>query len=86
VGQTPGHRPVFAPEWVDLSGLLGLTPKACRPYRAKTKGKVERVIRELKEDFLRWLTGQVLPCRPSIVALRQLHSANRLFTICWCPR
>jgi transposase len=61
VGETPGHRPVFAPEWVDLSGRLGLTPKACRPYRAKTKGKVERVIRELKEDFLRWLTGQVLP-------------------------
>jgi hypothetical protein len=55
----------------------GLTPKACRPYRAKTKGKVERVIRELKEDFLRWLTGQVLPRRPSIVDYDRL--ARR-----WC--
>ena len=25
---------------------------------------VERVIRELKEDFLAWLTGQVFPERP----------------------
>ena len=32
-------------------------PRACRPYRAKTKGKVERVIREVKEDFLAWLGG-----------------------------
>jgi transposase len=64
VGETPGHRPVFAPEWIDLASVLGLAPKACRPYRAQTKGKVERMIRELKEDFLRWLTGQVLPHLP----------------------
>ena len=36
-------------------------------------GKVEAgetpeasLIRELKEDFLRWLTGQVLPSRPAV--------------------
>lgn len=97
VGETPGHRPVFAPEWVDLSGLLGLTPKACRPYRAKTKGKVERVIREFKEDFLRWLTGQVLPRRPSIadydrlarqwctevVAKRRHRTTDRIVAEAW---
>jgi transposase len=66
IGETPGKRPVFAPEWVDLASVLGLTPRACRPYRAQTKGKVERVIRELKEDFLRWLTGQALPPRPAL--------------------
>jgi hypothetical protein len=48
---------------VDLCALLGLVPKACRPYRAKTKGKVERMVRELKESFVPWLTGQVLPLR-----------------------
>ena len=57
---------MFAPEWIDLCSTLGVRPRACRPYRAKTKGKVERVIRELKEDFLRWLTGQVLPSRPAV--------------------
>jgi hypothetical protein len=29
----------------------GYHPKACRPYRAKTKGKVERPYRYIREDF-----------------------------------
>jgi transposase len=66
IGETPSHRPVFAPEWSDLAATLGTRPRACRPYRAKTKGKVERAIREVKEDFLPWLTGQVLPHRPTL--------------------
>ncbi len=66
IGETPAHRPVFAPEWSDLAATLGTKPKACRAHRAKTKGKVERAIREVKEDFLRWLTGQVLPAQPSL--------------------
>jgi len=66
IGESPERRPVFAPEWIDLCATIGVRPRACRPYRAKTKGKVERVIRELKEDFLRWLTGQVLPSRPAL--------------------
>ena len=45
----------------------GTRPRACRPYRAKTKGKVERVIREVKEDFLAWLDrpGASRSARPS---------------------
>jgi transposase len=50
----------------DLCALLAVVPKACRPYRAKTKGKVERMVRELKESFLPWLSGQVLPAHPSL--------------------
>jgi len=30
----------------------GFRPRVCRPYRAKTKGKVERPIRYLRESFL----------------------------------
>ena len=66
IGETSYKRPVFAPEWVDLCMTLSITTRACRPYRAQTKGKIERVIREVKEDFLRWLTGQALPPRPSL--------------------
>jgi len=66
IGETPAHRPVFAPEWSDLAATLGVRPRACRAHRAQTKGKVERAIREVKEDFLRWLTGQVLPAQPSL--------------------
>lgn len=63
IGATSDGGAILAPEWVDLCALLGVVPKACRPYRAKTKGKVERMVRELKESFVPWLTGQVLPLR-----------------------
>ncbi len=37
-----------------LAALLdhyGSAPRACRPYRAKTKGKVERPFRHIRQDF-----------------------------------
>src|SRR5437763_1952035 len=36
---------------VDLARHYGFHPRACRPYRAKTKGKVERPFRYIREDF-----------------------------------
>jgi len=66
IGATGDGRAILAPEWVDFSRLLGVVPKACRPYRAQTKGKVERMVRELKESLLPWLSGQVLPRWPSV--------------------
>lgn len=36
---------------VALLGHYGTVPKACRPYRAKTKGKVERPFRYIRQDF-----------------------------------
>jgi transposase len=36
---------------VDLARHYGFHPKACKPYRAKTKGKVERPFRYIREDF-----------------------------------
>jgi len=40
------HRSLLA-----LAQHYGFLPKACRPYRAKTKGKVERPFRYIREDF-----------------------------------
>lgn len=37
---------------LDFAGRYGYSPKACRPYRAQTKGKVERFNGYLKDDFL----------------------------------
>jgi len=46
----PGvHR--FHPGMIDYARHAGFLPRLCRPYRAKTKGKVERFIRYLKESF-----------------------------------
>ena len=36
---------------IDFARHYGFQPKACRPYRAKTKGKVERPFRYIREDF-----------------------------------
>ena len=36
---------------LDLARHFGFQPKACRPYRPKTKGKVERPFRYIREDF-----------------------------------
>jgi len=35
-------KPRFNERFLDLAGWYGFSPKACRPYRARTKGKDER--------------------------------------------
>lgn len=40
---------------------FGFMPRLCRPYRAKTKGKVERFIRYLKNSFFVPLQAQLNP-------------------------
>lgn len=53
------ERDVYGPgqhRWNDrlreLAGECGFTPRLCRPYRAKTKSKVERFNGYLKGSFL----------------------------------
>jgi transposase len=36
---------------LEFARHYGYLPKACKPYRAKTKGKVERPFRYIREDF-----------------------------------
>jgi transposase len=37
--------------FVDLAGHYGFTPRACKPYRARTKGKDERMVGYIKQNF-----------------------------------
>jgi hypothetical protein len=53
------HR--FHPGLWDLAKETGFTPRVCRPYRAKTKGKVERFIRYLRHSFYVPLVAQLKP-------------------------
>lgn len=39
------------PRYLDFAGYYGFTPKACQPYRAQTKGKVESGVRYLRQNF-----------------------------------
>ena len=39
------------PRYLDFAHYYGFTPRACRPYRAQTKGKVESGIRYVRGNF-----------------------------------
>lgn len=41
----------FNERFIDLAGHYGFQPKACRPYRARTKGKCERMVGYIKDNF-----------------------------------
>jgi transposase len=44
-------QPQFNERFVDLAGQYGFTPRACKPYRARTKGKDERMVGYIKGNF-----------------------------------
>lgn len=39
------------PRYLDFADYYGFTPKACQPYRAQTKGKVESGVRYVRGNF-----------------------------------
>ncbi len=41
----------FNERFLDLAGNYGFTPRACRPFRARTKGKDERMVGYIKGNF-----------------------------------
>lgn len=46
-----GQRVEYQPGFIDLAMHYGFTPRACRPYRARTKGKDERMVGYVKGNF-----------------------------------
>ena len=46
-----GSGLIMNAEFVRFAAHWGFRPRACRPYRARTKGKVERPIRYVRESF-----------------------------------
>jgi transposase len=44
-------KPTFNERFVDLAGHYGFTPRACKPYRARTKGKDERMVAYVQGNF-----------------------------------
>jgi transposase len=53
LGEVDDQGIVYNRKLLDLAAHYRFLPKACPPYRAKTKGKVERPFRYLREDFFR---------------------------------
>ena len=50
-GRASGGRLVENPEFRGFSDHWGFRIRACRPYRAQTKGKVERPVRYVRGNF-----------------------------------
>jgi transposase len=48
---SPTEPVVYNAKLLQLAAHYGFTPRACKPYRAKTKGKVERPFRYIRENF-----------------------------------
>lgn len=46
-----GEAVRFNDRFLDLAGHYGFTPRACRPFRARTKGKDERMVGYIKGNF-----------------------------------
>ncbi len=49
----------FQSGFLDFAKHMGFCPRVCKPYRAQTKGKVERFIHYLKYSFYFPLLGQL---------------------------
>lgn len=51
-GRDKHFKPILQDEFADFSALYGFEVRCARPYRAKTKGKVERAIGFIQTSFL----------------------------------
>jgi transposase len=51
IGEDEAGVVTYNASLVALLNHYGAVPRACRPYRAKTKGKVERPFRYIRQDF-----------------------------------
>lgn len=49
-------------DFLDMAKLYGFMPRLCRPYRARTKGKVERFHRYLRGNFYVPLDSRMKAC------------------------
>lgn len=77
---------VYNKTMLAFAAHYGFLPKACRPYRAKTKGKVERPFRYVRQDFflgrtfrnLDDLNGQFRQWLDSVANIRTHATTHRI--------
>jgi transposase len=56
LGEDQERQVIYNAKLLELAAHFGFRPRACAAYRAKTKGKVERPFRYVREDF--FLAGE----------------------------
>jgi transposase len=80
ISHRAGAAVEFNPRFLELAAHCGFQPRACRPRRARTKGKDERMVRYIKENFfLRYRQFESLAhLNQLITRLRRAQAENRL--------
>lgn len=51
LGEEEDRHVIYNAKLVSLAKHYGFAPRACKPYRTQTKGKVERPLRSIRQDF-----------------------------------
>jgi transposase len=73
-----GDRVVFNERFVDLAAHYGFIPRACKPSRAQTKGKDERMVGYIKHNFFeRHRSFESLAHMNALAALWLTEEADR---------
>jgi transposase len=73
-----GATAQFNTHFVDLAGYYGFVPRACQPYRARTKGKDERMVGYVKHHFfVRYRAFESWAHLNQLAELWQVQEADR---------
>ncbi len=71
LGRRSDGSPVFPGRFLDFALYYGFTPRFCAPYRARTKGKVERAIGYVRGNFWVRVAGEVARGELELAALNE---------------
>jgi hypothetical protein len=71
LGRDPNGQAIWNPRFLDFALRMGFDPRLCQPYRAQTKGKVERFLGYVQDNL-------VSSARPT-----DLDDLNRQ-AVLWC--
>lgn len=86
LGEPEPGNVVYHPTLMGMGSHYGFVPKSCKPYRAKTKGKVERPFRYVRQDFflsesfedIHDLNSQFTAWRSDIANVRKHGTTQRI--------
>jgi transposase len=71
LGRRPDGTPILPGRFLDFALYYGFTPKYCKPYRARTKGKVERGIGYVRQNFWVRVKSEVASGELELAALNE---------------
>lgn len=71
LGRNRDGTPIFPGRFLDFALYYGFSPKYCQPYRPRTKGKVERGIGYIRQNFWVRVANEVAAGRVELEGLNE---------------